>query len=727
MYSPLDSQKREIRLLRILPSTDNDESTQIECMLSSVSLLSEPQYNALSYCWGSPSSTVAILVNGQPFHATKNLASALRAFRAKWKGKWIEDPLWVDAVCINQLSFEDKNQQLPLMRDIYVQARKTLVWLGDGESRGQRDALACKLIKRWAVALDESQDRAQAAMATMMASQGVDVTQLEYMPSDLALKMEEVYQQEIGPYLGKQLSGDGFDPAEYAALADFLGLNPYWSRIWIVQEFVLAQDLVLFTETDEIEYAMFRSVVEGLKHLEVYGAVHVLSKGELEDISKCISLPVETLISLRHGQSASGAVHFSLWELINLEGQRKSTNPLDMIYGLLGLIEHPEIPITIDYSMSPGQLFTEMTLAFLTSSSVGLNVLGLVGTRSHLGDTTPSWVPEFGGMPGIASPLEDPSPYFKISEWRLSPEVQATSKTLALNGVICAQISETRNWTTSIWETFEGWLDLAMLSDRTLPPCLSDVPMIQVLFRTLIRSSTGLGPERPSLQSDALEEELFFQYAAGFLEIFTTLLRESIENRNDSESDSLESEDIINDLLSDHLSAGELIQLITMPATTDTLKMFATWLALSPSIKLRNFTKDSVLEHFCGREISRNSLPWSDLDATLMQGSYYSKLVEPVLKSSQTRKDTFFFTSDGYMGLGPGDLRTGDEICCVPGCDFPLAVRRVNDVEQRRDSDGMMGDGGYRLLGACYVYGMMNGEVAARWCSGDPFQRLVFV
>jgi hypothetical protein len=44
------------------------------------------------------------------------------------------------------------------MRDIYVKAQRTLVWLGDGGEfgSGKNEALAFKLIRRWAVALEEA-------------------------------------------------------------------------------------------------------------------------------------------------------------------------------------------------------------------------------------------------------------------------------------------------------------------------------------------------------------------------------------------------------------------------------------------------------------------------------------------------------------------------------------------------------------------------------------------
>jgi len=39
--------------------------------------------------------------------------------------------LWIDAVCINQHSDDEKNHQIPLMRCIFSQAHMVLGWLGE--------------------------------------------------------------------------------------------------------------------------------------------------------------------------------------------------------------------------------------------------------------------------------------------------------------------------------------------------------------------------------------------------------------------------------------------------------------------------------------------------------------------------------------------------------------------------------------------------------------------
>jgi hypothetical protein len=40
--------------------------------------------------------------------------------------------LWIDAICINQDSEEERSQQVQLIGDIYKTAQQVLIWLGKG-------------------------------------------------------------------------------------------------------------------------------------------------------------------------------------------------------------------------------------------------------------------------------------------------------------------------------------------------------------------------------------------------------------------------------------------------------------------------------------------------------------------------------------------------------------------------------------------------------------------
>jgi hypothetical protein len=123
-YQPLDSSSRQIRLLQLLPFQNIwgappqwYELAHIQCKLIYANLDASPEYEALSYTWGSSGSDVKIEVDGQVISVRPNLAYALAALRDS-------EPriLWVDALCIDQHNIEERNHQVGQMGEIYRQA-----------------------------------------------------------------------------------------------------------------------------------------------------------------------------------------------------------------------------------------------------------------------------------------------------------------------------------------------------------------------------------------------------------------------------------------------------------------------------------------------------------------------------------------------------------------------------------------------------------------------------
>jgi hypothetical protein len=55
MYSPLDIERNEIRIMILEPGKWDDE---INCSLKVVSLNDNPEYSTLSYVWGDPDELV---------------------------------------------------------------------------------------------------------------------------------------------------------------------------------------------------------------------------------------------------------------------------------------------------------------------------------------------------------------------------------------------------------------------------------------------------------------------------------------------------------------------------------------------------------------------------------------------------------------------------------------------------------------------------------------------
>jgi len=133
-HQPL-SRPRQIRVLELAPAMRLQDP--IDCRLVETSLPADAttggtlDYEALSYVWGSPTGDRPILCEDGVILVTENCESALRYLRDRYRSR----QLWIDSVCIDQTSDEEKAQQVPLMGDVYRLARRTIIWLGEGNER----------------------------------------------------------------------------------------------------------------------------------------------------------------------------------------------------------------------------------------------------------------------------------------------------------------------------------------------------------------------------------------------------------------------------------------------------------------------------------------------------------------------------------------------------------------------------------------------------------------
>ncbi|KAI1110045.1 heterokaryon incompatibility protein-domain-containing protein [Nemania sp. NC0429] len=132
IYQPLTS-PRSTRILKIYPS--RYETAALVCELSEEELNDEnpPSYAAISYTWGSQLPSRKILCHGKAFSVTENCEAILRRFRQGNKMSC----LWIDAICIDQSTVEERNKQVAMMEDIYRLAEVVVVWLGPATEHTQ--------------------------------------------------------------------------------------------------------------------------------------------------------------------------------------------------------------------------------------------------------------------------------------------------------------------------------------------------------------------------------------------------------------------------------------------------------------------------------------------------------------------------------------------------------------------------------------------------------------
>lgn len=130
LYStvPLDISPfcESIRLLVLLPAASLDTPICAKLYCPSIKNPRKPQYEALSYVWGSPEPVCAITVNDHETMINSNLHVALKYLRRPTTSRI----LWVDQICINQKDPVEKSHQVARMGDIYRKATNVVIFLG---------------------------------------------------------------------------------------------------------------------------------------------------------------------------------------------------------------------------------------------------------------------------------------------------------------------------------------------------------------------------------------------------------------------------------------------------------------------------------------------------------------------------------------------------------------------------------------------------------------------
>ncbi|KAI0485320.1 hypothetical protein GGR56DRAFT_68971 [Xylariaceae sp. FL0804] len=81
----------------------------------------------------------------------------------------------------------------------------------------------------------------------------------------------------------------------------------------------------------------------------------------------------------------------------------------------------------------------------------------------------------------------------------------------------------------------------------------------------------------------------------------------------------------------------------------------------------------------------------------------------------------FAVTGNKYMGLGPWYMKPGDHVVVLAGGSMPYVVRPVACGDDA--ASGGMQESRFRILGNCYVHGLMHGEVSGLMSKGGLQER----
>lgn len=367
LYQPLDSQRQEIRLLRILPSTELE--APVHCSIFTASLRDDPPptYQALSYVWGDPKLTDEINIEGTEGPTTVGLSLSLAIRYIRHDSHDVV--LWADALCINQNDVQERGHQVRMMGSVYTNAKEVFAWLGEEEEDTQ---IAMELVESWATFHDIPNPfkelEGQAFRAAMLGPIQ------KYVPMALNSRANLALQ----------------------ALAD----RPYWKRAWVYQELSLAKNVVIQsgrTSTTLERLLKARLGLNMLSMLCVTGDVPT----ELASIIRIQARPMVYMLDLV-GRSRSlrpYSLKILLLEMLDSFKVLNATDPKDKVFALLGFVAldgpYPHL-ITADYTKTTEQVYLDVA-RYLILTDQTLHVLNQRHSRPSIGcqRSMPTWVPDW--------------------------------------------------------------------------------------------------------------------------------------------------------------------------------------------------------------------------------------------------------------------------------------------------------------------------------------------
>ena len=180
-------------------------------------------YVAISCAWGAPGANISIEVDNMYFKIRKNLHNCLLEYcrRLQSAGK-----IFVDAICIDQSNYDERNTQVRLMGRVFRQAQEVFVWLG-------QPTPVVKTVFDLIHFLSESPHSWQEFLTTFpqpTLSDGMTcLACIEFSPNNRIYRLQDQSSRVMGCTAKEQF------------MAFHETTRSYFARCWIIQELVSAK------------------------------------------------------------------------------------------------------------------------------------------------------------------------------------------------------------------------------------------------------------------------------------------------------------------------------------------------------------------------------------------------------------------------------------------------------------------------------------------------------
>ncbi|EXF73105.1 heterokaryon incompatibility protein [Colletotrichum fioriniae PJ7] len=727
------------------------------------------KYQALSYAWGSSKRSNQITVNGKIHKITFNLDRALRAVRRQ-----IEPiTLWVDSICIDQDDAAEKGHQVGSMHDIFGSATEVIAYVGDGLDRSRKDYSRRfeklgenPLTDLGCLDILNSDHTCEKHWDTLKNSEPGSLTEHEEilcLYSLFALLYFNSY--DIERNLSESQLQVIIERMRLFAISD------WWSRMWIVQEACVARRLTMaygraLLPFHYVESARMHLQSPKINHPELTRVIRFLA-GRVDAISPARRLreeEEETIV----GATTSSSL---LW-LLRRFRHRKSSEPRDKVFALLKLAEdmkskrpflHNQLSIQANYEYDVSELFSHATFEIIRHTGLLWMTTPDLLSKSRI--DIPSWVPDWSS--------EHMASGFNQRRYRLQEEASLGFNASRARFCHHPLNSEDRIENLFPRQHLEGLLNdniaewkpvhflPTMIKYTSSPPfeehrqqsalILKGIScgVVEITSQVIRSDLSNVGQAIAQVQAFYGRKQGRQNHREPFLEAVATCLSMSMQVLSDDDG-SLRTLDLDRRRELSYWAFGQYAgALMRVSRYENLLEDFCSAVAACPdgyTVDAIPSTGGSLLRFKASTVPDGDQRQWNDdLDtdesykiASLPKDYDLLEWTEP--EGSSWMEDTvrtmaagnrLFVTDRGQIGLGPGSMCVGDELCVLEGGLMPYILRKhfgtiCTESSRVHQMESIKGVHRYTMVGSCYVDGIMTwGDEAHGWGdSADDIEEL---
>ncbi|CZR52815.1 uncharacterized protein PAC_02692 [Phialocephala subalpina] len=663
-HAEFGSAELEFRILRLCSRTFSIKAAlegqllsgsdvPVHCQLYHKFHEDKPYYEALSYTWGDPQDTVPVFVNDLEHGVTRNLYAALQHLRHETEDVHI----WIDALCINQHDDAEKSEQVKKMKDIYVDAAKTIVWLGPSDDSTDNKMIELDRIGKFVF---ENGILDLLIKFGMLSSDDQD----GYQSTD-----KEIHEK-LSTFLNEALNNLSNTQQLIAGFASLLS-RPYWERVWILQEIIVSPNAIIQVGKSTMPFPHLHAVHMYISYMSAHVCriVHArlmvmlqvsteteeftsLSQLFMSICNTTIPKPASRIAGMRRNhqlfvQEDPTATEppglMKLLAKVFIDNTPKATHAKDRIYALLGMaFDFETLNMEPDYSdkTSCTDVYAQVAKAIISRGDIEfLSFAQYTGGKAKEG---PSWVPDWERTifrPSGQLPWDSSFRAYGSKAFCPSPEnISLLPNQVRLSGFV---IDRVQNLAPTPWTPGEKGVTKAHVEVTIY---LSEIASLCDLSDAKLSSSSPRQDPYPNpddrktayYRLPVADQE---EYGIGFIRRATSDLYPSYQA-------------VVEELR----QRGHVVQ--------------------TPEGSEAEFKKGTLVH----------------------SGRYYNVL-------GWQRNRHAFMSEKGFMGLGPVGIREGDLIVVFRGGKFVYVLRSVDD----HGKEG--GEPCFELVGEAYVHGIMYGEL----------------